>query len=138
MTKLVLNSNGIWENGFALVRFVTGIFLIVHGTQAFAAEDMKGYAQWLTDLHVPLPAQMAYIGKGTELLGGLCLALGLFTMVATVLLIITFCFVTFVMGHGKIFTEDQHPFLFVLLSLIFFFIGPGRWSLDHRIFNREK
>ncbi len=138
MINWLLNSKGAWENGLAIVRLIVGIFLIYHGTQAFVTEDMKGYAQWLTDLHVPMPALMPYIGKAAEFLGGLCLALGLFTRIASIVLVLNFTFITFVMGHGKIFTENQHPFLFVLVSMIFLFIGPGRWSLDHRIFNKEK
>ena len=138
MTNRLLNSKGVWENGLAIIRVIIGIFLIYHGTQAFVTEEMKGYVQWLADLHVPMPSVMPYVGKATELLGGLCLVLGLFTRVATIMLIINFTFITFVMGHGKIFTENQHPFLFVLLSLIFLFVGPGRWSLDYRIFNKEK
>jgi putative oxidoreductase len=42
------------------------------------------------------------------------------------------------MGHGKIFSDDQHPFLFVLLSLVFFFSGPGKWSMDELLFKMDK
>jgi putative oxidoreductase len=48
-------------------------------------------------------------------------------------LAITMLTVTFGMGHGKVFTDDQHPFLFVLLALAFFFTGPGKWSMDRII-----
>ncbi len=134
MMKSFLGPAGLWDKGFAIVRIVTGMFLIFHGTQAFNAEDMKGYAQWLTDLHFPAPAFMAYAGKACELLGGVCLLLGLFTKLASIFLFVTFCTITFGMGHGKIFTEDQHPFMFAMISLIFLFAGPGPWSLDKRFF----
>jgi uncharacterized membrane protein YphA (DoxX/SURF4 family) len=136
MLNRLFNSKGVWENGLAIVRIVTGAFLIYHGKEVFQTEDMNGYAKWLTDLHFPVPAFMAYAGKATELLGGLCITLGLFTRLATLSLTISFTTITFGMGHGKIFTEDQHPFLFVLLALVFFFSGPGPWSLDGRLFNR--
>ncbi len=40
----------------------------------------------------------------------------------------------FFVGHGKIWYEDQHPFLFVLLAFVFFFIGGGKWSVDYLLF----
>jgi len=46
-------------------------------------------------------------------------------------------FIVFFVGYGKFWYEDQHPFLFVLLALIFFFTGPGRWNLDQLIFGRN-
>ena len=137
MAHWLFNSKGVWENGFAIVRMIVGIFLIYHGMQAFRPDEMKDYTPWLADLHVPMPDIMPYVGKATELLGGICLVLGLFTRVATIMLILNFTFISFVMGHGKIFTDSQHAFMFALMSLIFFFVGPGRWSLDNRFFNKD-
>ena len=138
MIRHLLNSKGLWQNGLAIIRMITGAFLIYHSTQALETADMEGFAKWLDDRHFPFPAFMAYAGKGAELLGGVCLVLGLFTRLATILLICTFSFITFVMGGGKIFTDAQHPFMFVLMALVFLFSGPGKWSLDERFFNRSK
>jgi uncharacterized membrane protein YphA (DoxX/SURF4 family) len=41
-------------------------------------------------------------------------------------------------GDGKIWYEDQHPFLFVLLAAVFFFTGPGKWSIDYLLFNKKQ
>jgi putative oxidoreductase len=95
---------------------------------------MGGYGQWLSDLKFPLPQVAAYLGKGAELVGGILLTLGLFTRLAALVLAITMLLVCFGMGHGRIFTDDQHPFLFVLLAGLFFFTGAGKWSLDQFIF----
>jgi putative oxidoreductase len=92
---------------------------------------MKGYVQWLSDLHFPVAYVFVYAGKLTELLGGILLALGLFTRLASIFLVLTFTLITFVMGEGKIFTDAQHPFLFIMLSLVFLFAGAGSFSLDH-------
>jgi putative oxidoreductase len=89
-------------------------------------------------LSVPFPAAMAYAGKFIELVGGFFLILGLFTRLFTALLFITFMFITFVMGEGKIFTENQHPFLFAIISLLFFFTGAGRLSIDYLVFINRK
>jgi putative oxidoreductase len=120
--------------GLALVRIITGVLMIYHGLELFDAEKMKGYGQWLTDLNFPAPVLMGYLGKGAEFAGGLLLLVGFFTRFAALLIAITMLVVCLFMGHGRLFTDDQHPFLFVLLGIVFFFTGPGQWSLDHLFF----
>ena len=81
---------------------------------------------------------MVYIGKGAELLAGIFLTIGLFTRFASLVLIATMLYIAFYVGSGKIWYEDQHPFLFVLLGLIFFFSGSGKWSVDEWLQRKEK
>jgi putative oxidoreductase len=45
--------------------------------------------------------------------------------------------ICFGIGKGRVFMEDQHPFLFILLAFVFFFTGPGKWSLDYLLFERR-
>jgi uncharacterized membrane protein YphA (DoxX/SURF4 family) len=71
------------------------------------------------------------------LASGTFLTVGLLTRLAVIPLAITMTVICFGMGKGRIFLEDQHPFLFVLLSLVFFFAGSGKWSLDQAIFGRS-
>jgi putative oxidoreductase len=134
MRNFLFHPTGVSMHGFAVTRIITGILLIYHGVQVFDSGEMSGYGTWLNDLGFPVPALMAYLGKGSELVGGVCLVLGVFTRLASIIVILTMAGITFGMGHAKIFTDDQHPFLFILLGLIFFFAGPGPWSLDDRIF----
>ncbi len=43
-----------------------------------------------------------------------------------------------VVGDGRIWYEEQHPFLFVLLGIVFFFTGAGKWSFDYLFFGSNK
>jgi putative oxidoreductase len=124
------NPGALWANGYSVIRIFLGITLIYHGKEVFDAKLMGDYGKWLTDLHFPAPAMMAYLGKGSEFIGGVLLALGLFTRAACVFLCVTFLSIAFFMGHGKIFMEDQHPFMYVLFCLIFIFSGAGNISFD--------
>jgi putative oxidoreductase len=121
----------------AIFRIIIGIFMIYHGWEVFSKEPIDTYTGWLTDKHFPAPRFWAYLGKGIELAGGLLLLLGLFTRLATILLMPDMLFIVFVLGHGKIFYEDQYPFLFFLFFGYFFFAGPGKWSLDELLFKRK-
>lgn len=119
--------------GTAIVRIITGLLLAYHGLEVFDAKLMKEYAQWDMFKDLPIGLVLVYLGKGAELVAGMLLALGLFTKLASVITIITMLGIIFFIGHGKFWYEDQHPFLFVLLALIFFFNGGGRWSIDERV-----
>jgi uncharacterized membrane protein YphA (DoxX/SURF4 family) len=121
------------QTGIAIIRIVVGLFLVYHGWEVFDAEKMKGYAQW--DQFNNQPATiMVYAGKLAEFIGGIFLTFGFMTRVASLLIAGTMLYISFFVGNGKIWYEDQHPFLFVLLAMVFFFTGPGKWSVDGKIF----
>jgi putative oxidoreductase len=125
--------------GIALVRIITGAFLLFHGWECFDAGKMEMYSSWFADRHYSHPAAWAYAGKVAELLSGVGFVLGLFTRVAALGAIVTFSGIIFLLGDkGKIFETDQHPFLFILLSLVFIFTGPGALSLDGILFRYKK
>ncbi|MBI5370664.1 MAG: DoxX family protein [Sphingobacteriales bacterium] len=124
--------------GIALVRVITGVLLLYHGWECFDAEKMKMYTGWFSDRHYTQPALWAYTGKVAELLAGAGFVLGLFTRLAALGVIAAFTGIIFILGDkGKIFQGDQHPFLFILLSLVFLFTGPGALSLDRLIFKNK-
>jgi putative oxidoreductase len=116
-----------------IVRIVVGLLITYHGLEIFNKEIMNGYLTW--DVFKFSNAEtIVYLGKASELLSGILLVLGLFTRVGALLCIGTLSYVTFVVGHGKFWYDDQHPFLFVLFGVFFFFTGPGKWSLDGVLF----
>lgn len=126
------------EGGISLIRIIVGLFMTYHGWEVFDSEIMKGYLTQDAFKNYSSPLPMIYMGKTAELISGLLLTFGLLTRVASVILMCTMLYISFFVGHGKIWYEDQHPFLFVLLALVFFFTGPGKWSLDYLIFNTNK
>jgi putative oxidoreductase len=117
-----------------VLRIIIGAMMVYHGIEVFNATQMKVYAQWDMFKNSSYPALMPYIGKTLEFLSGLLLLLGFFTRVGAAILILSMCYITFKIGHGKFWYEDQHPFMFVLFGLLFFFAGPGKWSLDQIAF----
>jgi len=136
--KKLLSPFPLWQDGgIALVRIIVGFFMIYHGLEVFDKEIMKGYLTWDSFKGFSSPAFMVYMGKIAELVAGIFLTSGLFTRFASLVLIFTMLYVSFFVGHGKVWYEDQHPFLFVLLGLIFFFTGPGKWSVDHLLFSKR-
>lgn len=123
--------------GLAIVRLVVGFFMIYHGWEIFSETKMNEYMQWDQIKLSSTGKFVVYAGKLAELIAGVLLFLGLLTRVASVLVIGTMSYIAFFVGHGKVWYEDQHPFLFVLLGIVFLFSGGGRWSADHYVFKKK-
>jgi putative oxidoreductase len=126
--------NKIQSEGLTFIRIVTGGFMMYHGWEIFEPEKMKVYFEWE---QFKTSSWLVYAGKASELIGGFFLAIGLLTRIAALLLAGTMLYISLFMGSGKIWYEDQHPFLFVLLALVFFFVGGGPYSIDHFFFNKK-
>lgn len=122
----------------SIARIITGILLIYHGVEIFDKSKMIDYGKMLTDLKMSEPQLMSYLGKGSELASGILLTAGLFTRAGAIILTVTMIIITFRIGEGRIFMEEQHPFLFCVLGIIFCFSGGGRWSTDNLLFGRGR
>ncbi|MBL7746747.1 MAG: DoxX family protein [Chitinophagaceae bacterium] len=128
------SSAPVWEQaGLLLIRVTLGVFLVYHGWEIFNEAKMNEYLAW-DNFNNSNGKLLVYAGKAAELVAGILFVLGLFTRLASLFTIGTMCYIAFFLGNGIIWNNDQHPFLFVLLALVFFFIGPGRFSFDHYLF----
>ena len=128
----------LWQsNGLAFIRILIGISLIYHGWEIFNTRAMNEYFKWDMFKDSSLAKTFVYAGKVSELISGILLLLGLFTRIACVIVICTMAYIAFFVGHGKIWYEDQYPFLFVIIGFIFIFTGPGSFSLDNVIFKSK-
>lgn len=134
---MLFSSSPIWQTtGLTLIRLIVGGFLIYHGWEIFHEAKMNEYLVW-DNFKQSNGKLLVYAGKAAELLAGILFVAGLFTRIASLLAIGTMCYIAFFLGNGIIWNNDQHPFLFVLLALVFFFTGPGKYSLDHYIFKSK-
>ncbi|MCE7992166.1 MAG: DoxX family protein [Roseivirga sp.] len=135
MIKKLIEPNETLATGLVIVRVLTGGIIISFGFEMFTIENMEGYTQWLSDLKVPAPQFMAYLGKIAELVCGTMLLLGLFTRLASIPLMITMVVINFVMSEGHL---RAGPFYLLLLFAVFFFVGGGRYSVDALIRKRKE
>ena len=129
----------LWQtNGLVSIRIVTGLLVAYHGLEIFDEKIMSGYLEWDSIKSLPSPKVMVYFGKGLELVAGICLAIGLFTKVAALFIFFDMMFICFIVAEGRFYYEDQHPFLFGVLALVFFFTGPVKFGLDNYFFNEKR
>ena len=138
MSNALFSPQPLWQNnGLAILRIITGLLMTYHGAEIFDRTKMLPYMEWDVIKSLPAPETMLYIGKGLEFVTGLCFVLGLFTRIAAIIMAIDMLFICFKVGGGKFYYQDQHPFLFAMIALVFFFTGPVKWSLDKRLFNKR-
>jgi putative oxidoreductase len=136
MKKLFSSTPIMPAQGLAIVRIIFGALMVYHGKEVFDPELMKEYANW-DSISGSSGLFMVYLGKGSEFVGGLFLLLGIFTRVASLMTMGTMLYITFIVGGGKFWYEDQHPFMFALFGLLFLFTGPGAFNLDEVIFKKR-
>jgi len=134
MLKKLLKSNGSLPIGLDVVRMMSGGIIFSFGLEIFDAGQMGGYTEWLTDVGMPMPHTMATVGKLSEIVCGLCLAIGLFTRLSAVPLMITMAVINFIMLDGNI---RNGPFYLLLIFASFLFVGGGKFSLDYMLEKRK-
>lgn len=137
MNRLFSPSPLLPTAGLTFIRLAVGFFMIYHGWEIFNEEKMNEYLRWDVFKNSQRRKMLVYAGKAAELISGLLLFVGLFTRLASILLAGIMLYVSLFVGHGKIWYEDQHPFLFVLLALVFFFTGSGKLSVDQLLFRKR-
>jgi len=135
----VFSASPLWQTqGLVSIRIVTGLLVAYHGLEIFDEKIMSGYLEWDSIKSLPLPKTMVYFGKGLELIAGTFLAIGLFTRVAALFIFVDMMFICFKVAGGRFYYEDQHPFLFGVLALVFFFTGPVKFGLDNYFFKPKR
>jgi putative oxidoreductase len=120
---------------FALLRIVAGLMFAMHGTQ-----KLFGYPPMPPGMSSPLPPLMKVAG-GIELVGGLLVAIGLFTGIAAFIACGEMA-VAYFMGHashGGFWPLENQGELAVLYCFLWLFVaahGAGIWSIDNAIRHR--
>jgi len=125
--------------GILIIRVGFGILFIIHGWPKITGgpQTWEWLSNALVSYGIDLPGFMGLIPAIAEFGGGILLVLGLFTRTALFFLFGTM-FVASLMhiGVGDAFGKVSHALkgLFVFLGL--FFTGPGKYSLDAKLFKK--
>ena len=124
-------------------RVAIGVCFMIHAfgkLGLIGSGSLAGFASWLADLGVPMPALQARVAMASELFGGALLALGFATRPSCVVLIATML-VAAIVGHrgaGYLITNDppgaEYTINLAVVCAMFLLIGPGAISLDALLF----
>jgi putative oxidoreductase len=127
--------------GVLIVRVLFGIPIAAHGSQklfgAFGGYGLEGTGKFFETLGFRPGAMFAAMAGLSELVGGLLLALGLFTPAAAAVVVATMCVAMFSVhlknGFFAANNGIEMPFLFAAAALGVAFTGGGQYSLDSQL-----
>jgi len=104
--------------------------------------DMGAVAQWFGSMGIPFPTLNAYMAGTTEIVGVVLVALGLFTRLISIpmMIIMVVAIMTVHLAHG--FSAGNNGFEIPLYYMLFLFIfathGAGKFSVDYFLFEKER
>lgn len=123
--------------GLLLIRLVLGLTLVGHGTQKlfgwFGGYGVKGTGGWMDSIGLKPGVFMAVVAGLAELVGGLLLAIGLWTPVASTLIALTMLVGIFAVHIKNGYWVDkggiEYPFILLVIAVAIAFTGPGTYTL---------
>jgi putative oxidoreductase len=122
---------------YAFMRFAAGAVLAPHGIQKVLHLTIAQYTKTIGGKGLPLAEVLAYLTFFTESVAAICLAIGLLTRAAAVMIWIEMAVIitVFLWPNGYFWTNRgiEYPLLWLLLCTAIFFRGGGRYSVDHLI-----
>lgn len=103
--------------------------------------DIGSVAEWFGSIGIPFPVLNAYMAASTELLGVVLLALGLFTRLISIPLIVVMVVAIVTVHLGSGFSAAEGGFEIPLYYMTFLFVlttfGAGKASLDYFLFEKN-
>jgi putative oxidoreductase len=126
---------------YPLVRFTAGALIVPHGYTKLMAGATAVAANVLARRGIEPALPLAYLLIFLETIGGVCVALGLFTRVVAAMIAVEFAIITFVAHWPAGFGWTGGGYEFPLMWGIVFFIiairGGGHLSIDRNVIGRE-
>ena len=120
---------------YAFMRFAAGAVLVPHGVQKVLFNSPDTFANNISGKGLPFAGVLAILVFFTESIAAACLALGLFTRIAALMIFVqmTVIITVFQWQYGYFWTNRgiEYALLWWLLCLAIFFRGGGRYSLDY-------
>jgi len=100
--------------------------------------DLAKFTAGVAARGIPMPGVLAPAAALSEFLGGILLALGLLTRPAALFVFVTLCVAAFHVHGGDPFRKKELALAFALVALAVMLAGPGRFSLDAKLFPAAK
>ncbi len=103
--------------------------------------DIQSVVAWFGSMDIPFPLFHAYIVASFELVGVVCLILGLFTRLISIPLMFIMLVAIFTVHISHGFSTGNNgfeiPLYYILFLAIFASFGAGKLSLDYLFFDNQ-
>lgn len=132
--RLLVHSSATGLDSALLVLRVTFGLALAFAHGFGKVSNPERFLQNLAAKDFPLPGFFGWAAIASEFLGGLLLALGLFTRPAAAFVLITLGVAAFDIHAHDPFAKRELALAYVAVALAVLVAGPGRFSLDRRLF----
>ena len=133
--KLAHSQPGALSAGLALLRVWFGLVLALnHGLGKVT--DLGKFTEGVASRGMPLPGVLGPAAALSEFLGGLLVAVGLFTRPSALFVAITMLVAALHIHAADPFGKKELAFAYAVVALVVLISGPGHFSLDALIFKR--
>jgi putative oxidoreductase len=134
LARLARTTPGSADLGILLVRLWFGLVLAFgHGWSKLAA--LGGFIEKLS-AQMPAAWLLGTAAALSEFAGGILLALGLLTRVAAGFVLVTMLVAAFYVHWADPFMKKEFALAYAIAALAVLVAGPGRLSLDAKLFGR--
>ena len=123
--------------GVTQLRIIAGLSMATHGYGKIFGGGMQGFTAGVAKLGFPAPEFFAWIAALSELVGGVCLALGLGTRISSLMIAGTMFVAVFIRHGADPFGKKELALLYLAVMIFFLLAGGGRWALDS-LLSRDK
>lgn len=134
-----LNSLQPW--GVVLLRLILGIAMLYNGwDKVFSAGTFHGHYSLLALDHfcryvaaLGLPYWLGYVAAFAEVVGGLCLLLGLFVRFFALLIACDMLVALVMVDRHHGYAGSEYSLALCAIAIMLLLTGPGTWALDRKM-----
>jgi putative oxidoreductase len=122
--------------GLLVLRVASGLMMATHGYGKIVEDGrMEKFTGGVAEMGFPAPGLFAWLAALSELVGGICLALGLGTRVSAALIAGTMFVAAFIRHGADPFAKKELALLYLAVMIFFALYGGGKWAVE-RIFKK--
>ncbi|MEN7548740.1 DoxX family protein [Rapidithrix thailandica] len=123
--------------GLLLLRVFIGLTMAFqHGSGKIPPSE--GFVSVIEKLHFPAPFVFAWLAGIGEFVGGILLAIGLFSRPSALMVSITMGVAAFMQHAQDPFRQKEMALLYLFAGLMFLCVGSGKYGIDAIFSNNKK
>ena len=119
--------------GLLWLRVLMGLGIANHGYGKVFGGKIDRFAEGVASMGFPVPEFFAWAASLSEFLGGICIALGLFTRPAAFFVFVTMGVAAFIRHGADPLKRKELALAYWTISGALMFLGSGKFSLDYLI-----
>jgi putative oxidoreductase len=120
-----------------LLRITVAVFMITHAIPKMNKLIAGGEIQFPDPLGMG-PTVSLFLAVFAELICSILIGFGFLTRLAAFPLIITMAVAAFIVHAGDPFKQKELSLMYLVLYIVLFFIGSGKYSVDYFISKKKK